>query len=138
MVCNMVILFPPCDNLSCTGQYFIFYCCSGIDSAGVAGGECLAQHCLHPPCVCVPHCGAGDSLGPSTHGAPLGSIRAGPGSPGLSHRPRQQQGSWGALGAAPAPGIGHLPGDRVGLGCGPAGRPGLMGPMARQGRAVEG
>lgn len=46
-------------------------------------------------------------------GNPTGSVRAGSGSQGPSHCPRQEQGSWRAPGAAPAPGLGtgHLHGD---------------------------
>jgi len=61
-------------------------------------------------------------------------VRAGPGSQGPSHRPSQEEGSQGGTRTAPA--IGHLPGDRDRQGHGPLGRPGSMGPMAGQGRAV--
>lgn len=133
MVCTIAILFPPCDSLSRTGQHFIRYCFWGISSAGAAGGERLPQHLLRPPCVCLPHCGP---RVPAAMGRPWGLVRAGPGSRGLSHHPRQQQGSWWTPGAAPAPGLGFLPEDTAGLRHGPAAGPGSMGPMARQGRAV--
>lgn len=133
MVCTIAILFPPCDSLLRTSQHFIRYCCWGIGSAGAAGGERLAQHLLCPPRVCLPHC---RPRVPAAMGLPWGLGRAGAGSRSLSHHPRQQQGSRGMPGAAPAPGLGCLPGDRAGLRRGPAAGPGSMEPMARQGRAV--
>lgn len=56
----------------------------------------------------VPH-GPGFPCGRSTRDS-LGSIRAAPGSQHPSHHPRQD--SQGAPGAAPTPGIRHLPGDK--------------------------
>ena len=44
---------------------------------------------------------------------PLG-IGAGPVSQGPPHHPSQDQGPWASR-AVPAPGIGHLPGERAGL-----------------------
>lgn len=54
--------------------------------------------------------GHGEGWGLGAAGASCGG-RAGPVSQGPSHPPGQEQGSRGALGAAPAPAIGLLPGD---------------------------
>lgn len=125
----MAILFSSCDNLSCTGMYFIFYCCSRIDSAVVAGvSPCTLFACLLAVRALHGLGLAGDcQLSKSLLRQAL-PTRPCPTTPLRSRAIRGNQGS---------PSIRHLPGGRARLGHGPVGGPGSAGPMAGQGRAVE-